>query len=78
MDAAKNGKGRLTLKSIFSKMAQKWPKNCIFSNFPLTFLMVIGDVHPSYYPVTWTYIEKPSYYLIVGNIKSEWNELREF
>ena len=36
------------------------------------------SVHPSYYPVTWTYIEKPSYYLIVGNIKSEWNGFREF
>ena len=37
MDAAKNGKGRLTLKSIFSKMAQKWPKNCIFFNFSANF-----------------------------------------
>ena len=49
MDAAKNGKGRLTLKSIFSKMAQKWPKNCIFSNFPLTFLMVIGEIGEKYF-----------------------------
>ena len=44
MDAAKNGKGRLTLKSIFLKMAQKWPKNCLFSTFPLIFLMVIGEI----------------------------------
>ena len=49
MDAAKNGKGRLTLKSIFLKMAQKWPKNCIFSNFPLTFLMVIGEIEEKYF-----------------------------
>ena len=49
MDAAKRGKGRLTLKSIFSKMAQKWPKNCIFSNFPLTFLMVIGEIGEKYF-----------------------------
>ena len=48
-DAAENGKGQLTLKSIFSKMAQKWPKNCIFSNFPLTFLMVIGEIEEKYF-----------------------------
>ena len=54
MDAAKNGKGRLTLKSIFSKMAQKWPKNCIFSTFPLIFLMVIGEIVEKYFFPTYT------------------------
>ena len=49
MDAAKRCMAVLTLKSIFSKMAQKWPKNCIFSNFPLTFLMVIGDIVEKYF-----------------------------
>ena len=49
MDAAKGCFGLLALKSIFSKMAQKWPKNCIFSNFLLTFLMVIGDIVEKYF-----------------------------
>ena len=49
MDAAKGCFGLLTLKSIFLKMAQKWPKNCIFSNFPLTFLMVIYKIGEKYF-----------------------------
>ena len=49
MDAAKGCFELLALKSIFSKMAQKWPKNCIFSNFPLTFLMVIGEIEEKYF-----------------------------
>ena len=49
MDAAKNGKGRQGSKWIFSKMAQKWPKNCIFSTFPLIFLMVIGEIVEKYF-----------------------------
>ena len=54
MDAAKGCFGLLTLKSIFSKMAQKWPKNCIFSNFPPTFLMVIGEIVEKYFFPTYT------------------------
>ena len=60
MDAAKGCFGLLALKSIFSKMAQKWPKNCIFSNFPLIFLMVIGEIPQ---------LEEDLYFSLIGRKK---------
>ena len=55
MDATKGCFSLLTPKSIWAKMAQKWLKNDIFSNFPLIFLMVIGEILEQYFFPTYTH-----------------------
>ena len=54
MDAAKNGKGRQGSKMNIFENGPEMAQKLHFSNFPLTFLMVTGEIVEKYFFPTYT------------------------